>query len=76
MLQVVYYEMGNVVKHARELFDIPNDQLLPMDVATDAEDLYATLVRPAVGAEENAQLQICIAALRQDRDEGRMRHTF
>ena len=68
--------MTHRAAHPREIIALTNDQFLPMDVATDAEGLYAALVRPAVGSEENAQLQIYIAALRQDRDEKRIRDVF
>jgi len=75
-LQELLYEFTHILRHPRDLAEVPHNQFIPLDVAIDADDVYATLIQPAIGSQEDSTLAIYIAALRHDIASGRVRHKY
>jgi hypothetical protein len=70
------YEIANRVAHPADLLKIPYGEMVPVDLALDAEDVVAKLLSPAVGAQTDLHMAVYVAALRKDIAMGRIRHVF
>ena len=75
-LQELLYEFTHIIRHPRDIAAVPHGQFIQLDVAIDADDVYATLIQPAIGSQEDSTLAIYIAALRHDIASGRIRHKY
>jgi hypothetical protein len=56
-----------------QLLDASSDQVTPIVACMDCEDLYATLVSPATPAPTNRALTLYLAALREQKELGRIK---
>ena len=72
-IQTWLHEMRNPHLTALDLINTPGDELIPLEVCTDAHDLLDLLVKPGAPNITNRNYSLHLAVLRELREQKRVR---
>ena len=72
-LQGFLYELLRPGLSAAQLVQVPGEELIACDCATDCGDLYESLIAPASPTPTNRSMVLYLAALREARQTRRVR---